>query len=477
MSSPWGLALDGMGNLYIADRGNHRIRRVDPSGTITTVAGTGERGFGGDGGPATEAQLNNPVRRGARPGGQSLHRGSVQPPCSQGGSRRNHRNGRRQWGLGLQWGRRARYSREAHGRRPLLQLDTTAASMWLTTPTAGSVRCVTEPYPRSPDPGLRLLPTPSRRRTPDSTAPGASQSMGPATCSWPTSSNHVIRRVDPSGVMTTVAGTGERGFGGDGGPATEAQLHNPAGVALDRAGNLYIADEFNERIRRVDPSGTITTVAGTGERGFSGDGGPATEARLYATRKAWRLARQAISTSSTGGITASGGWTRQVSSPRSPAALRGASAATAAPPPRPSCFSHRAWRSAWRGISTSPTAITASGGWTRRAPSRRWPARGSGASAATAAPRRRLGWPSRTAWRLARQAISTSPIRAIAASGGWTRRAPSRRWPARGGGVFGGDGGPAAASSLRPSAIAFDSDGNLYIADAWNHRIRRVRVD
>ena len=76
--------------------------------------------------------------------------------------------------------------------------------------------------------------------------------------------NHRIRRVDPSGIITTIAGTGEEGFSGDGGPAVEAHLNFPRGVAVDAAGNVYIADHGNHRIRKVDPSGTITTVAGMG---------------------------------------------------------------------------------------------------------------------------------------------------------------------------------------------------------------------
>ena len=82
------------------------------------------------------------------------------------------------------------------------------------------------------------------------------------------SENHRIRRVDASGTITTVAGTGERGHGGDGGPAVEARLNTPTGVAVDGSGKLYIADSENQRIRRVDVSGTITTVAGTGEAGL-----------------------------------------------------------------------------------------------------------------------------------------------------------------------------------------------------------------
>src|SRR6202023_1221138 len=84
----------------------------------------------------------------------------------------------------------------------------------------------------------------------------------------------------PAYMITTVAGNGTWGFSGDGGPATSALLHNPYGVAVDAAGNLYIADSNNSRIRRVTPSGTITTAAGNGTPGFSGDGGMATAAQL-----------------------------------------------------------------------------------------------------------------------------------------------------------------------------------------------------
>jgi sugar lactone lactonase YvrE len=94
--------------------------------------------------------------------------------------------------------------------------------------------------------------------------------------------NNRIRRVDAaSGFITTVAGTGEKGFSGDGGPAVDAALNEPYGIAVDRAGNLYIADRLNRRVRRVDAgSGAITTLAGTGEAAYGGDGGPAARAGL-----------------------------------------------------------------------------------------------------------------------------------------------------------------------------------------------------
>ena len=92
--------------------------------------------------------------------------------------------------------------------------------------------------------------------------------------------NNRIRKVSATGIITTVAGNGTVGYSGDGGPATSAQLNVPFGVAVDASGNLYIADAYNHRIRKVSATGIITTVAGNGSGGYSGDGGPATSAQL-----------------------------------------------------------------------------------------------------------------------------------------------------------------------------------------------------
>jgi Big-like domain-containing protein/NHL repeat-containing protein len=96
--------------------------------------------------------------------------------------------------------------------------------------------------------------------------------------------NHVIRKIDTAGVITTVAGAGLQGFGGDGGPATSALLDTPSGVAVDEAKNLYISDTRNQRVRMVSAAGVITTLAGNGTAGFCGDGGPAVNACLYNPR-------------------------------------------------------------------------------------------------------------------------------------------------------------------------------------------------
>ena len=96
--------------------------------------------------------------------------------------------------------------------------------------------------------------------------------------------NYAVRRVTPAGIITTVAGTGAAGFSGDGGPATSAQLRRVRDVAVDAAGNVYIADQENHRIRRVTASGVMSTFAGTGTGGFSGDGGEPAAARVAGPR-------------------------------------------------------------------------------------------------------------------------------------------------------------------------------------------------
>jgi hypothetical protein len=92
--------------------------------------------------------------------------------------------------------------------------------------------------------------------------------------------DNVIRKVDSKGIITTVAGTGQAGFNGDGISATTARINGPRGTTVDSEGSLYFADYFNHRVRKVDSKGIITTIAGTGQSGFSGDGGPATQAKL-----------------------------------------------------------------------------------------------------------------------------------------------------------------------------------------------------
>ena len=229
LDSPTGVAVDSGGNLYIADTENHRIRRVDRSGAISTVAGTGVGGYGGDGGPATEAQLREPS-------GLALDSsGTVY--------------------IADTWNNRVR------------MID----SSGVISTVAGNEK----PSSR----GDRGDHGPAIQAPLEQPVNVAVDSAG--NLFIVESGTYRVRRVDTSGTISTVAGNGKRAYSGDGGPATESALGAPQGVVADSSGNIYIADSANHRVRRVDPAGTISTVAGTGVGGYSGDGGPATEARLH----------------------------------------------------------------------------------------------------------------------------------------------------------------------------------------------------
>ena len=223
--------VDSSGNLFIADTNNDRIRKVDTSGNIITVAGTGTFAFGGDGGLATSAQL-------VFPPGVALDSSGNLFIADNG----NHR------------------IRKVDSSGNISTVAGTGATAALSGGFSGD---------GGPATSAQLL-------FPTGVVVDPSGNLFIAD-----NDNHRIRKVDTSGNISTVAGTGTAGFSGDGGPATNAQLKFPFGVALDSSGNLFIGDGNNHRIRNVDTSGNIITVAGTGTAGFSGDGGPATSAQLH----------------------------------------------------------------------------------------------------------------------------------------------------------------------------------------------------
>ncbi|MDO8413733.1 MAG: S8 family serine peptidase, partial [Gallionellaceae bacterium] len=177
LSAPRAVTVDASGNLYIADTGNHKIRKVSTTGIITTVVGTGRSGYSGDGGQASAAKINGPYD---------------------------------------------------------LLADTATGNFYIAD-----------------------------------------------------TANHRIRKVSAAGIITTVAGNGTAGYSGDGGAATAAKINSPKGIILDSSANLYIADTSNHRVRKINSSGVISTIAGTGVAGYSGDGGAATLAKLSSP---WALA-------------------------------------------------------------------------------------------------------------------------------------------------------------------------------------------
>jgi streptogramin lyase len=230
VSAPSALALDGAGNLYFADTGNNVIRRIDGiTGIITTVAGTGtQQGYTGDNGPAIAAKLNQP------------------------------------------------YGLTFDANQNLYIADTGNNVLRKVVLSSGTITTVAgtgvPAYLGDGGPAVAAqLNTPwGLSFTPDGSIYIADLN------------NNVIRRISSSNIITTVVGTGTRGFSGDKGAASTALLNSPAAVTVDVAGNIYVADSGNNRVRKVNiSSGIITTIAGTVGDSNAGDGGVSTGASLY----------------------------------------------------------------------------------------------------------------------------------------------------------------------------------------------------
>ena len=225
LSYPFGVSVDISGKMYIADQGNQKIRMVTTAGIITTIAGTGIIGSTGDGGAATSAKLNNPFE------------------VSVG----------------------------------------TSGNVYIADYSNFKIRMVTSAGTITTIAGTGIL--------------GSSGDGGAATSAQlgylqgvlvdisgnvyiADLNNNKIRMVNSAGIITTFAGTGIGGSSGDGGAATSAQLNGPVWVSVDISGNVYIVDQVNYKIRMVTSAGIITTLAGTGTKGSNGDGGAATSAQL-----------------------------------------------------------------------------------------------------------------------------------------------------------------------------------------------------
>jgi uncharacterized protein (TIGR03437 family) len=249
--APWGggMAVDSGGNLYIADAANQRVRKVSPSGIITTIAGNGvSNGYSGDGGLATSGQLNYPSGVAVDSGG-TLYIGDVGNAVI-----------RKVSPSGI-------ISTVAQGGGRALAIDQ-ADNLYFED--AVGVRKV------SPS-GIVTTFTTAQFALPYGAAVDGAGNLYIAEAG---AANYRVRKITPAGIITTVAGNGTAGYSGNGGPAASAQLNGPVALAVDSAGNLYIADSFNARIRMVSPAGTITTIAGNGGTGYSGDGGPSISAQL-----------------------------------------------------------------------------------------------------------------------------------------------------------------------------------------------------
>ena len=225
LNNPTGVAVDVNGNIFIADQRNNRIRMVNLAGIISTVAGNGTVGNGGDGGPATSAQLYYPTGVAVDAADQLYIADS-----------NNQKVRKVNFGAIIS-------TLAGTGTVGYSCANGVATGVGLHTPTGVALDIA----------GNLLIAD---------------------------SGNQCIRKVSPVGTITTVAGNGLASYSGDGGPATSAALNYPTGVAVDLSGFFYIADDVNHRIRMVT-GGPINTLAGNGTPGYTGDGGPATKAQLY----------------------------------------------------------------------------------------------------------------------------------------------------------------------------------------------------
>ena len=502
LSSVQGVAADRWGSLYVADTDNQRVRKISANGIITTVAGTGTAGFSGDGGPGTAAQLNLP------------------------------------YGVAVDLAGYLYIADLGNNRIRRLSPDGTITTI------AGNGHKGT-----SPDGGAA---TDAALMTPRNVAVDAAGNLYVSEFE-----GHRVRKVSPDGRIWTAAGTGVAGYSGEGGPAPQAQLAFPAGLALDRAGALYIADSQNNRIRKILAAGTIVTalggspstllaaplavtvdvsgtiyvadssnvvrsyttagkwsdVAGTAVAGFSGDGGPAGKAQTTAVHDlaaglngylymADGVRVRAVDTNGRITTVAGDGYLHAVGDGGAatdallfqPSAVAGTGSGV--------LYIADSGTGRVRQVSASGTIATLAGGLN--------------SPMGAAADFEGNVWIADTGNQLVRQVAANGNTQTIAGTGtagigpeggpAWQTALRSPRgvcldhagilyivdtanhrvlevqWngviaTAAGNGAPGdaGDGGPARLAQLnQPSACALDAAGNLYIADTFSHRIRKV---
>ena len=483
LSLPSGAAVDAFGNLFVADEGNSRIREVGTNGIITTVAGNGTMGYAGDGGATTDAELsrpygvgvdasgnlfiadtsNNRIRKVA-PQGQSpallvnnvvgADAGAYQvvvsnlygsvtssvvtlqvllPPAlltqPQGqwlvaGSNANLSvSATGTAPLGYQWyldG--APLAGQTNRSLPLSAAGFTNAGAYTVAVTNlyGAVTSAVAVLNAGLPPIITEQPV-SRTNLFDTTAifSVAVSGTGPLTYQWQLDGADL-----PSGALTTVAGKGRQGYSGDGRAATNAELNNPHGVAVDASGNVFIADQYNNRVRRVATNGIITTVAGGGMKS-PGDGGAATNAQLSNP--------EGVAVDASGNL-----------------------------------FIADTSNNRIRKVGTNGIITTAAGNGVGYS--------GDGGPATKAALLQPAGVAVDASGNLFIADQFNNRIRKVGTNGIITTVAGNGTMGFPGGSL--GDGGPATHAQLSmPTGVAVDAYGNLFIADQYNYRVRKVSTD
>jgi serine/threonine protein kinase, bacterial len=279
---PAGLTFDKKGNLYIADRNNHRIRKVDTRGTITTIAGTGVAGFSGDGGKATEAQIHFPSGLVADDEGNiyfsDRSNDRVRVINKKGIISTFAGNGLDDFKGDSGPATKASLSRPfglALDKKGNLYIADRGNNRVRRVNTQGIIHTV------AGDGGFFFMGDNGPAYRASVAGPTGVVVDDNGTLYIADRNNNRVRSVDTQGMIRTIAGTGQQDYNGDSEVARDTNLHLPFGVTLDQDGKLLIIDRSHYRIRRVNLNrGSIETVAGNGMKMFAGDGGPATGAKL-----------------------------------------------------------------------------------------------------------------------------------------------------------------------------------------------------
>ena len=427
LQSPSGLAIDTMANLYIVDSGNRRVRKVSSAGVISTVAGAGELGLMDDGIPATSARLVGPHGVAVDPVGNIYIADffTVRGVSANGMiSTVVPRRGLGRFGLGCE-------SAGDGGPASLgsvclpsdVALDA-SGNLYIADQLTQSIRRVTTngiittiagngQIAFAGDAGLAVV---ASLNNPSGVAADAGGNLYIAD-----TGNNRVRKVTVDGVINTVSSNGVAGFAGDGGQSRAALINQPFGVTADRRGNLYVADTLNNRVRKVTTDGVITTVAGNGFGGFAGDGGLATSAQLNGPRD----------------VAVDGRDNLYIADTRNSRIRKVTPAGT---------------------ISTIAGGCSCSFGDTGPATSFNVQPRG-------------LAVDREGNLYVADFSSNLQRIRKVTPDGTISTVAGTTEG-------FSGDDGPAVSAQLNdPESIAVDADGNLYIADTENSRIRKVTND